>query len=89
MKAATACTALGKAFEVLPARVHQGNHDAGEVFGKNESREHRERGNDIQADIAATQTDNDLRQESDQDRNRSRSPYWPNASIRKTAPRGR
>jgi hypothetical protein len=71
----TACTTLGKALEVLPARVHQGNHDGSEVFGKDQRREHRQRGHDIQAHVAAAQADDDLRRESDQDRDRSRGPY--------------
>ena len=70
-----ACATLGKVFEVLPAGVHQSDHDGGEVFGKDQRRQHRQRGHDIQADIAASQADDDLRHEREQDRNRSDSPY--------------
>ena len=40
-----------------------------------QGREHRERGDDVQADIAAAQADDDLDQEDDQHRHRGRSPY--------------
>jgi hypothetical protein len=70
----TACTTLGEALEVLSARVHQRDHDGGEVFGKDERSEHRERGHDVQPHVAAAQTENDLHHESDQDRDSSRGP---------------
>ena len=66
---------LGKAFEILPAGIHQGDHGGGEVFGKNQGRQHRKRGDDIQADIAAAQADDDLGQEDDEDRDRGHGPY--------------
>ena len=48
---------LGKALEILPAGIHQRDHGGGEVFGKDQSRQHRERGDDIQAHVAAAQAD--------------------------------
>ena len=70
-----ACATLGKVLEVLPAGIHQSDHDGGEVFGKDQRRQHRQCGHDIQADIATAQADDDLRHEREQDRNRSRGPY--------------
>src|SRR6516162_4523715 len=70
-----ACATLGKCLEVLPAGIHQSDHDGGEVFGKDQRRQHRQGGHDIQPDIAAAQADDDLRHEREQDRNRSGGPY--------------
>ena len=65
---------LGKALQILPARIHQRDDDGGEVFGEDERGEHRERGDDIQPDIAAAQADDDLDQQDEQDRDRGENP---------------
>jgi hypothetical protein len=85
-----ACATLGKVLEVLPAGIHQSDHDGGEVFGKDQRRQHRQRGHDIQPDIAAAQADDDLRHKGEQDRNRSGGPYRgspmpPSGKLRREA----
>src|SRR6516165_526142 len=70
-----ACAALGKILEVLPAGIHQSDHDGGEVFGKDQCCQHRQCGHDVQPDIAAAQADDDLHHEREQDRDRGDGPY--------------
>jgi len=70
----TVCATLGKALEILPARIHHCHHDRGEVFCKDKGCQHGKRRNDIQAHIAATQADEDLDQEDNENRDRGRNP---------------
>ena len=71
----TAGATLGKALEILPARIHHRDDGRGQVFRKQKGREHGERGDDVQTHIAATQADDDLDHEDDKNRSRGRSPY--------------
>ena len=45
--------ALGIGFQRLPARIHQGNDDAGEILAADKRTSHRQRGNDVEPDCAA------------------------------------
>ena len=71
----TAGATLGEALEILPARIHHRDDGRGQVFRKHKSREHGERGDDVQTHIAATQSGDDLGHEDDKSRRRGRSPY--------------
>ena len=71
----TAGATLGKALEILTARIHHRDDGRGQVFRKQKGCEHGERGDDVQTDIAATQADDDLDHEDDKNRSRGRSPY--------------
>ena len=65
---------LGEALQVLPAGIHQGDHGGGEIFAECERRDHRQRGDDIRADIATAQADDDLDQEDGEHRERGDRP---------------
>ena len=52
--------ALGKTFQILPARIHQSDDDRGEALPEHERAGHGEGGNDVQADIPAPEAGNDL-----------------------------
>jgi hypothetical protein len=69
--------ALGEALEVLAAGIHEGDDCRREVFGKQQRREHRQRCNDVEADIAAPQACGDLGHEQDQDRDGGNGPDRP------------
>ena len=63
-----ACAALRKALEILAARIHQGNNDRGKLLSEGDCGGHRERGNDIEAYLAASKARDDLDKEHEQHR---------------------
>ena len=86
--------ALGKALQVLPARIHQRHDDGGEVLPEHERAGHGEGGNDVEAHIPAPQAGNDLDEQGAQDRNGRRGPDRPGplpapGKVRTPKPRSR
>ena len=69
-----ACATLGEIFEVLSAGIHQSDNGRSQVFGKDQRRQHRQRGHDVQPHIAAAQADDDLAGENGEDGDGSRGP---------------
>ena len=65
---------LGKTLQILPARIHQRDDDGREMFAEDQRRQHRKRRDDIEADIAPPQADDDLVKENQQDRYRGGGP---------------
>jgi len=59
---------------VLAARIHQGHHDRGQVFAKDQRAGHRQRRHDIQPELAVPQADDDLSKQREQNGQRSTSP---------------
>ena len=58
---------LGEAFQVLAAGIHQRDDGRGERLPDQKGGGHRQRGDDVEADIAAPQAGRDLGQEGEQD----------------------
>jgi hypothetical protein len=82
--------ALGEALEVLAAGIHERDDRRRKVFGKQQRREHRQRCNDVEADIAAPQADDDFDREQRQHRDSRNGPdragpLWPTKSVRQNA----
>ena len=66
--------ASSKGFEQLAARIHQRNHIAGQRLAKGQGRRHGQGRHDIEADIAAAQRDDDLPEQTCQNRGCAQGP---------------
>ena len=68
---------LGETLEILAAGIHQRDDRGGQVLAEYQSGRHRQCCNDIEADIAATQTRDDLNDQHNQHRRRAGGPDPP------------
>jgi len=60
--------ALGKALEILPARVHQSDHQGGKMLAEEQGCAHREGGDDVEPNLATPEAGDDLQQERQENR---------------------
>jgi hypothetical protein len=88
---------FGKTFEILTAGIHQRDDDCRQFLAEDQGRGHRQRGDNIEPDIALAQAGDDLGDERQQHRNGERrpDPFRPTGKLRHLAgetqdqPRGR
>ena len=80
---------LGEILEVLAAGVHQRNHRRGEVFAEGDRSRHRQGGDDVEADVAAPEADDDLDQQEGEDRERRSGPNPARGAIEAEKPCGK
>ena len=59
---------LGKGLEILSAGIHQRDHGRRKTLAEDQCRGHRQRGDDIEADVTAPEARCDLDDQYDQDR---------------------
>jgi len=65
---------LGEALQVLPAGIHQGDDGRGEFLPDHQRRRHRQRRDDVEAEVAAPQTGHNLGDQRQQHRDGYRRP---------------
>ncbi|MBB3744198.1 hypothetical protein FHX10_003723 [Rhizobium sp. BK591] len=64
------CAPLSKAFQKLPTCIHDSNDGAGKIFAKPERSTHGQGSDEIQADVAPSQTECDINRKRDDDSDR-------------------